>query len=156
MTALDKDLPISKLRPLDSFVAQARIRTRFTTLLSGLLAVIALLLACIGIYGVTSYSVIQSTNEIGVRLALGAQRADIVKMMLRRSMLAVGGGVVLGGAGALASAPLLSSLLFHVAATDLLTFMVVAAMLCVVGFLACYVPASRASRVDQVIALRYE
>ncbi len=156
VAAIDEDLPISKLRPLDAYVAQARIRTRFTTLLSGLLAVIALLLACIGIYGVTAYSVAQSTNEIGVRLALGAQRNHVVRMVLRRSMWAIAGGIVLGGIASMALAPVLSSLLFSVKATDVLTFTVVAALLCFVGFLACYIPALRASRVDPVIALRYE
>jgi putative ABC transport system permease protein len=156
VAALDKDLPISKVRPLESYVAQARTRTRFITMLSGLLAVIALLLACIGIYGVTSYSVAQTTNEIGVRLALGAQRRDIVRMVLRRSMLAVGLGVVVGGAGSFMLTPLLSNLLFQVQAKDWATFIVVAALLCLVGFVACFVPAAKASRTDPTVALRYE
>ena len=156
VSSLDKDLPISKVRPLESYVAQARTRTRFVTLLSGLLAAIALLLACIGIYGVTSYSVAQTTNEIGVRMALGAQRRDIVRMVLRRSMVVVGLGILAGGAGSFLLTPLLGSLLFQVQAKDWLTFIVVAALLCLVGFAACFVPAARASRVDPMVALRYE
>jgi putative ABC transport system permease protein len=156
VAGLDKDLPISKVRPLEAYVAQARTRTRFVTLLSGLLAAIALLLACIGIYGVTSYSVAQTTSELGVRLALGAQRRDIVRLVLRRSMAVVGLGIAVGGAGSFILAPLLSSLLFQVQAKDWLTFVAVAALLCLVGFVACFVPAARASRVDPMIALRYE
>ena len=156
VATLGKDLPISKVRPLESYVAQARTRTRFVTMLSGLLAVIALLLACIGIYGVTSYSVAQTTSEIGVRLALGAKRRDIVRMVLRRSMPAVGLGVVVGGAGSFVLTPLLSNLLFQVQAKDWATFIVVAALLCLVGFVACFVPAAKASRADPTVALRYE
>jgi putative ABC transport system permease protein len=156
VSSLDKDLPLSKVRPLESYVAQARTRTRFVTVLSSLLAAIALLLACIGIYGVTSYSVAQTTNEIGVRMALGAQRRDIVRMVLRRSMAVVGLGILAGGAGSFLLTPLLGSLLFQVQAKDWLTFIVVGALLCLVGFAACFVPAARASRVDPMVALRYE
>jgi predicted permease len=156
VTRLDKDLPVSKLRSLEAYVDVARTRTRFVTLLSGLLGAIALLLACIGIYGVTSYSVAQTTNEIGVRMALGAQQRDIVSMVLRRSMTVVAVGIILGGAASFLLTPLLGSLLFQVQAKDWLTFAVVAALLCLVGFLACLIPAGRASRVDPMVALRCE
>jgi putative ABC transport system permease protein len=153
---LDKDLAVSKLRPLDTFVATARIRTRFTTLLSGLFAAIAVLLASIGIYGVTSCSVRQSTNEIGVRMALGAQRADILRMILTQSMVFIALGAGLGIVCSVALAPLLSSLLFQVKPVDVLTFTLVMIVLLGVGLLACLLPATRASRMDPMAALRYE
>jgi predicted permease len=153
---IDKELPISKVRALDVLVAVARIRTRFITLLSGLLALIAVLLACIGIYGVTSCSVRQATNEIGVRMALGAHRADILRMFLRQSMVYIALGVALGAICSAALAPLLSSLLFQVRPLDALTFTLVITVLLAAGLLACFLPATRASRMDPMAALRYE
>lgn len=153
---IDKELPISRVRSLDVLVAVARIRTRFITLLSGLLALIAVLLACIGIYGVTSCSVRQATNEIGVRMALGAHRADILRMFLRQSMVYIVFGVALGAICSAALAPLLSSLLFQVRPLDTLTFTLVITVLLAVGLLACFLPATRASRMDPMAALRYE
>ena len=156
VAALDKELPVSRFRPLDDLVNIARTSTRFTTLLSGLLAMISVLLACIGIYGVTSCSVRQATNEIGVRMALGAQRTDILRMVLRQSMLFIVLGVVVGLLCSAAVAPLLSSLLFQVRPLDLMTFMLVMTLLLVIGLLACLLPATRASRLDPMAALRYE
>ncbi|HEY6352310.1 MAG TPA: ABC transporter permease [Candidatus Angelobacter sp.] len=153
---LDKDLPVSKVRALDALVAVARIRTRFVSLLSGLLAMISMLLACIGIYGVTSCSVRHATTEIGVRMALGAHRADILRMFLRQSMVYIALGVALGAICSAPLAPLLSSLLFQVKPLDALTFTVVIATLLAVGLLACLLPATRASRMDPMAALRYE
>ena len=156
VTQIDKDLPVSKVRTLDALVAVGRIRTRFTTLLSGLLALISVLLACIGIYGVTSCSVRQATNEIGVRMAMGALRRDILRMVLRQSMVFIVAGVVLGAVCSAALAPLLSSLLFQVRPLDVLTFSLVMMALLGTGLLACLVPATRASRMDPMAALRYE
>jgi hypothetical protein len=153
---LDKDLPVSKLRPLDAYVETARIRSRFLTLLSGTLGLIAVLLACVGIYGVTSCTVAQSTSEIGLRLALGAARWDIVRLILSNSMMAIVLGTVAGLLGSAAISPLLSSLLFEVKPLDPLTFAWVVVIVLAVGLLACVVPARRASRMDPVRALRYE
>jgi predicted permease len=153
---LDKDLPVSKIRSLDTLVATGGARTRFTTLLSGFLALIAMFLASIGIYGVTSYSVAQATNEIGVRMALGAQRRDILQMVLSQSMLFVLAGVVVGALCSAVLAPWLTTLLFQVKPLDALTFTLVMMVLLGIGLLACLVPATRASRMDPMAALRYE
>ena len=153
---IDKDLPVSKLRALDTLVAVGGTRTRFTTLLAGFLALIAMLLASIGIYGVTSYSVAQGTNEIGVRMALGAQRQDILRMVLTQSMLFVIAGVTVGALFSAMLAPWLSALLFEVKPLDALTFALVMTLLVGIGMLACLVPATRASRMDPMAALRYE
>jgi predicted permease len=153
---IDKDLPVSKLRTLDVLVAIGGTRTRFTTFLSGFLALIAILLASIGIYGVTSYSVAQATNEIGVRMALGAQRRDILRMVLSQSMLFVIAGVIVGALCSALLAPWLSALLFQVRPLDALTFTLVMMLLLGIGLLACLLPATRASRMDPMAALRYE
>jgi putative ABC transport system permease protein len=152
----DKDLPLSKVRPLDEYVRQARAATRFTMLLAGTLAVLALVLASIGIYGVTAYSISQRRNEIGIRMALGAQPRDVMHLLLGQGMAPVIAGISLGFAIAWLLAPALSSLLFGVRPTDLPTFAAVATFLSSVGLLACYVPARRAMRVDPIVALRYE
>lgn len=156
MDKMDKDVPMSKVRVMDDYLRDARAGTRFTTLLAGLLAGLALALAAIGIYGVTAYSVGQRRSEIGIRMALGAQRGDILRMVLGEGMAWVLGGM---GIGVLLSAilvPALSSLLFGVRATDGVTFAGVAVFLGVVGLLACYIPARRALRADPIVVLRYE
>jgi predicted permease len=153
---IDKDLPVAKVRGLDVLVAIARTGSRFVSSLSGLLAAISILLACIGIYGVTSCSVKQATNEIGVRMALGAHRTDILRMVLRQNLLFVMLGAILGAVCAAALAPLLSNLLFQVKPLDPLTFTLVMALLLAVGLLACLLPAARASRMDPMAALRHE
>jgi predicted permease len=153
---IDKDLAITRMRSLDDLVDTARSRTRFTSFLSGMLGVIAMFLACVGIYGVTSYSVTQATNEIGIRMAMGAHRRDILRLVIRQSMSFVLMGVLLGAICSAALAPGLSSLLFQVKPIDLLTFNSVIVLLLVIGLLACVLPAMRASRVDPNISLRYE
>jgi cell division protein FtsX len=152
----DTNLPVSKVRPMDEYVRMARASARFTMLLALALAGLALALASIGIYGVTSYSVAQRNNEIGIRMALGAQARDILKIVLAEGMAAVFAGVGFGLLLSLLVTPMLSSLLFGVRSMDALTFIAVALFLSTVGLLACCIPARRAMRVDPIVALRYE
>ena len=154
--AVDKDQPISNVRTMDQVFAAAISRERFQALMLGLFAALALVLACVGLYGVISYSVAQRTHEIGVRMALGAQPRDVLKLVIRQGMLltltGLGVGIV---AGAIATR-LLSDMLFGVTPRDPLTFIGVPVLLLLVAFLACYIPARRATRIDPLIALRYE
>ena len=156
VSLLDKDLPIYNVQPMTAYVEKARLQTRFTTMLSGALALIALLLACTGIYGVTSYSVLQRTNELGTRIALGAQASQIFGMVLKEGMLPVSVGLILGLLLSFGLTPMLSGLLYGVHATDPITLAMTCVFLGGVGLLACYLPARRAVRVDPLVALRYE
>jgi predicted permease len=151
---LDKEMPVSNVRPQMDYVERARAQTRFVTVLAGALAALALFLACIGIYGVTSYSVAQRKREIAIRMAVGANSADVSGMMLRQSGLPVMIGVLLGLAIAAALTPLLSGLLFGVRPSDPLTYAVISLVLAAVGILACYFPSRRATKVDPLMALR--
>ena len=153
---LDKDMPVSNLRPQMDYVDQARAQTRFVTVLSGALGALALFLACIGIYGVTSYSVAERKREIAIRIAVGADSSDVGKMVLRQSGTPVIVGVIAGLGLAALLTPLLSGMLFGVRPSDPLTYVSIALVLGVVGLLACYLPARRATRVDPMIALRCE
>ena len=129
---------------------------RFPALIIGIFAVVALLLASIGIYGVVSYSVSQQTHYIGVRMALGAQTSDIMKMVMKQGLVLALLGIGIGVVAALGLMRLLRSLLFQVQTNDFATFAFVAGALMVVALLACYVPARRATKVDPLVALRYE
>ncbi len=153
---LDGDMPVYGIQPMEDFLAKVRRETRFTTMLSGVMAGIALLLACTGIYGVVSYSVQQRTGEIGVRMALGAQSLEVLKMIMRQSMAPVVLGVVIGFLLSLVVTPLLSSLLFGVRPVDPITIVAGCAAVLGVGVLACYLPARRAVRIDPIVALRCE
>jgi putative ABC transport system permease protein len=153
---LDKDLPVAKIRPMEDYILKARTETLFITTLSGVLAGIALLLSSIGIYGVTSSAVLRRTNEIGIRMALGAQPPDVLNMVIRQSMMPVLFGALLGLVLSLAFTPLLGKLLFGVRPADPATFAVCSLVLFLAGLLACYIPARRATRVDPMVALRYE
>jgi len=153
---LDKELPVSDLRPQADYIEKAQAQTRFVTVLAGGLATIALLLACVGVYGVTSYSVAQRTSEIAIRRALGARPADIRSLVLRQSVLPVVLGWVAGLLLAAALTPLLSELLYGVRPSDPAVFASISAFLGIVGLAACYVPARRATRLDPMTALRSE
>jgi ABC-type antimicrobial peptide transport system permease subunit len=154
--ALDRALPISQLRSMDDVMSSARSRPRFLTLLLTLFSSASLLLAALGIYGVISYSVAQRTNEIGIRMALGAQSFDVVRLVGAVGLRLAAAGILLGALGAFALTRTLSGLLFGVSSVDAATFAAMAAMLFAVTLLACYIPARRASKVDPLIALRYE
>ena len=153
---LDKAMPVSNLHPQMDYVDNARAQTRFVTVLSGALGSLALFLACIGIYGVTSYTVAERKREFAIRIAVGADSADVGKMVLRQSGTPVIAGVIAGLGLAAALTPLLSGMLFGVRASDPLTYVFIGFVLGAVGLLACYVPARRATRVDPMIALRCE
>jgi putative ABC transport system permease protein len=154
--AIDKDQPVADVRTMESWLSESVSRTRFGTLLLSLFAALALLLSAIGIYGVMSYAVTQRTQEIGIRMALGAQRSDVMKMILGHGMGLTLAGVALGLIASLALTRVMSSLLFDISATDPSTFVVISLLLMCVAFLASYVPARKATRVDPMIALRYE
>jgi len=154
--SVDPDQPMSGVRVLQDLVGASLGQRRMSMVLLGVFAAIAMLLACIGLYGVMSYSVSQRTREMGIRMALGARRGDVVGLVLRQGMSLVAAGVVIGIAAALALTRVMASQLFGVRATDPATFGAVAAVLTAVAFLAAYVPARRATRVDPVVTLREE
>src|SRR5580700_6192003 len=152
---VDKNQPIS-IASMDSLVAITTADSRFQTRLLATFALIALALTIVGIYGVLGYSVAQRTREIGVRMALGAQRADVLQMLLRKALVLISLGIVIGGAGALILTRVLAKFLFEVKPSDLPTFAAVALVLTFSALTACYLPVRRAMRVDPMVALRYE
>jgi putative ABC transport system permease protein len=152
----DKDLPITEVATLEDVLAREASTRRFNALLFSVFAALALVLAVTGVYGVLSYSVSQRTHEVGIRMALGAGRGDVLRLFIGQGMRLVLLGLVIGMGGAFALTRLMSSLLFGVSTTDIATFVVVAVGLTLVGIFACYLPARRATRVDPLIALRYE
>lgn len=156
MKSIDPNLPLSQTRELSSIVDDNVAPRRFSVLLLGSFAGLALLLAAVGIYGVMSYMVTQRTQEIGIRIALGAQPRDVMRLVLRTGMALLLLGMGIGLAGAYSMSQLIQSLLFQVTSTDLLTYLSVPVLLALVALLACYVPARRAMRVDPVVALRSE
>ena len=154
--ALDKDQPVSDISTMQDLVRASAAPRRFTTTLIGFFAIVALVLAAVGIYGVVACSVAGRTREIGVRMALGAQRRDVLDMVLRQGMVLVLGGIGLGLVGAFALTRLISKLLFGVGALDAFTYATTSLLLIGVALIACYVPARRAASVDPVTALHYE
>ncbi|MGI8957888.1 MAG: ABC transporter permease [Chthoniobacterales bacterium] len=153
---VDKDQPVSDVRTMDEIVSAAAARQRFSMLLLAVFAIVALLLAAIGIYGVMSYSVAQRTKEIGLRMALGAQRGDILRMTVGQGLKLVGIGLLLGLAIAVVLTRVMSSLLFGISATDPLTFVSISLVLLAVAVSASYIPALRATRIDPMVALRVQ
>jgi len=154
--AVDKDLPVSKPTTMDQIRSDSIAQPRVTALLLGLFAALALLLASVGLYGVMARSVTERTHEIGVRMALGAQRPEVFRLVVGQGMTLALSGAGLGLAGALAVTRALTSFLYGVRPTDPLTFTAVALVLGGVALLASYIPARRATKVDPMVALRYE
>jgi putative ABC transport system permease protein len=154
--ALDPELPIYKAKRMEEYVAASIAQRRFTSLLCTIFAGAGLLLAIVGLFGVMSYSVAQRTHEIGVRVAVGAEKTDILQLILKEGMFITSLGIGVGLVGTLALSSILKSQLYGVTATDPFTFLGVAFALALVALLACYIPARRATRVDPMVALRYE
>lgn len=156
IASMDRTLPVSEIRTLDEVLDKARSRPRFLTLLLTMFSGLSLALAALGIYGVISYAAAQRTGEIGIRMALGAQKSDVLRLVGGTGMRLALAGTIVGAIGAVALTRTMSGLLFGVSSFDVATFSAMAAVLIAVALLACYVPARRASRVDPLIALRYE
>jgi putative ABC transport system permease protein len=156
ISSLDRDLPIFRVRTMEQYVADSMAQRRFSMFLLGMFAGIAALLAAVGLYGVMAYSVAQRTREIGIRMALGASRTDVVKMVVRQGMVLAGVGVGIGLIAAFVLTRLMEAFLFGVGARDLTIFGLIAAGLVAVAAVACFLPARRATRVDPLVALRYE
>ena len=153
--AIDKDLPVT-VTTMDQIFSNSIADQRFNTLLLGIFASVALLLAMIGVFGVINYSVAQRTHEIGIRIALGAQRTDVFRLIVGQGLVLALIGVALGATGAVALTRLIRGLLYGVSPTDGPTFVIVSLMVTVVALVACYLPARRATKVDPLTALRYE
>jgi putative ABC transport system permease protein len=154
--ALDPDQPVADVRTLDAVVGKSIARPRFNTLLLTIFAGVALVLASVGLYGVMNYSATQRTRELGIRMALGATQADIMRLVVGNGMALTLAGIVLGVVASWALTRIMANLLFGVTATDLPTFISVSALLAAVAFIANYIPARKATRVNPVVALRYE
>jgi putative ABC transport system permease protein len=154
--AIDNQIPVSEIRSMDDWMSVSLARQRFNMLLLGLFAGLAMLLAAVGIYGTMAYRVSQRTNEIGIHMALGAQRTDVLKLVLGDGAKLALAGISFGVVGAAAVTRMMSSLLFDVTPTDPATFLLTTLLLAVVAIAACYIPARRAMRVDPIVALRYE
>jgi putative ABC transport system permease protein len=154
--SLDRNAPVYSVRTVEELLDRSVATPRFNTLLLALFAAVALILTTVGLYGVISCSVAESTPQIGLRVALGAQRRDVLKLILGQGVMLTMAGVVIGLGAAYGLTRLMSSLLFGVNATDPGTFVGVAVLLVIVATLACYLPARRAMNVDPMVALRHE
>ena len=153
---VDKSVPVSNVKMMDHVVSESITQPRFNLFLLGLFSTVAMLLSAAGIYGVTAYTVTQRTHELGIRIALGAQVSDVLKMILGQGMAVIFVGLIIGLAAAFGLMRLLRSLLYGVGENDPLTFVAITGVLLLVALLACYIPARRATKVDPLEALRYE
>ena len=156
MQSLDNALPLLHIKTLDEYVSDSIVGTRFEAFLLGIFGGLAFLLTAVGLYGVISYTVVQRTREMGIRIALGAPRRAILGMVVKNGTLLACAGALIGLAAAFLLTRLMASLLFGVGPTDPLTFLCVPIALITVAILASYIPASRAAKVDPMVALRYE
>jgi predicted permease len=156
LAAVDRNIPLVRVRVFDEYISRALARSRFNALLLSIFAGTALLLTAIGIYGVMAYSVAQRTNEIGIRIALGAGKSSIFRLVVGQAMMIVAISLVVGLIGAVAATRLLNSLLYGVGASDPVTFIAIVLLVSAVAFVAAWLPARRATRVDPIIALRTE
>ena len=147
---------MTQIETMDQVVSGSLKDWRFHATLLGVFGALALIIAAIGVYGVISYSIAQRTHEIGVRMALGAQRRDVLRLVLNQGASLALAGIVVGVLAAIGLTRLMASLLYGVTPTDPVTFIAVAILLLIVALVACYIPARRAMRVDPMIALRYE
>ena len=154
--SVNPDLPLYQVHTLDYYYSKSMARTSFTLAMLALAGGMALLLGIVGLYGVIAYSVSQRTHEIGIRMALGAQKRDVIRLVVSRGIRSTMIGVGVGVAGAVALTRFLASLLYGVKPTDPLTFAVVSFVLTGIALLACYIPARRATKADPIVALRYE
>jgi putative ABC transport system permease protein len=156
VSALDKDFPVSNIKFMNEILSSSVAQPRVYALLLGIFAGLALILAAIGIYGVMSYSVTQRTHEIGIRMALGAQRGDVLKLIIKQGMILALAGIIIGLIASFALTRILASQLFGVSATDHVTFAAISILLVIVTVIACYIPAARATKVSPIVAVRYE
>jgi putative ABC transport system permease protein len=154
--AIDKNVPVTNVQTMEQVFGTSVAQPRFSMLVVGLFAALALLLASVGIYGVMAYSVSRRAHEIGVRMALGARTGQVLSLVLKEGLTLTLFGIAIGLGGAFALTRVMSTLLFEVSAKDPFTFAGVSILLAAVALLACYVPARRATKVDPLVALRYE
>lgn len=154
--AIDQDQPVTGIKTMNEVIASTTAPRRFNTLLLAIFAAVALTLAAVGIYSVISYSVAQRTQEIGIRLALGAQASDVIRLVVKQGMTLALLGIAAGIVGAIAAARTMTSLLYDLKATDPMTFLAISLLLAVVALMACYLPARRAAKVDPITALRHQ
>jgi len=153
---LDRDLPVHDIQTMDQALRARLGPERFAAFLQIIFAAVALSLAAVGLYGVVSYAVSQRTREIGIRMAFGARRSDVMMMVIGQGMKLAGAGILIGLGGALALTRFMETLVLGASSTDPLTYATIASLLIFVSFIACYLPARRATKVDPMIALRSE
>src|SRR3954470_10247227 len=153
---VNKSVPLGNPRSMNEMIARTLLQKKFTMLLLSIFAGTALLLAAVGLYGVISYSVAQRTRELGIRIALGAQRSDVLRLILRQGMTVVAAGLIVGLAASFGVTRMIASLLYGISASDPFTFLLLSAVLVMVALVACWLPARRASAVDPIVALHAE